>query len=418
MRILMGFKIGFFLVAISAIVFFPAHSISVYSQVPIELACGQSIESLFTQDRQTHEYSVNTLEGMRLVIYAEARIGNYETLALDTGLWAPNGYEINGLSLSWAGETSVIETDTLSLSGTYIIKIIGGTNTGGAYTLSVNCIEPDGAVMSATNVVQKIQCGTLITNTIARDREIHRYYIYLHQNDQVRFSASALTGNYETLTLDTGLWAPNGYEINGLSLSWAGETSNLDTAELSNTGIYRLQVIGGTSTTGDYDLSVACTLADGTIINPGDAPPLLDTGGEDGGTGDSGAEFSGVGFPGLQAVDFANVAKLPLIEGVPMTGAISGSGGEILGFTFEAEQGDVFDLSYARVSGNLNLGLVVISETNDVVFQTSLVLSETVSTRFTIPVTGQYTVGVFKIDLLPPDNPEPTAFQLKVDLNP
>ncbi|MDX1992250.1 MAG: hypothetical protein SF029_07665, partial [bacterium] len=76
------------------------------------------------------------------------------------------------------------------------------------------------------------------------------------------------------------------------------------------------------------------------------------------------------------------------------------------------------DLSFTRISGNLNLGLVVLYGDNTVVFQASLITSQTLSTRFILPETGTYTIGIFRIDLLPPDAPEATAFQIQATLNP
>ena len=60
----------------------------------------------------------------------------------------------------------------------------------------------------------------------------------------------------------------------------------------------------------------------------------------------------------------------------------------------------------------------VLSANNEVVFQASLVTSESLSTRLTLPSAGQYTIGVFRIDLLPPASPEATAFQITGTLNP
>jgi hypothetical protein len=114
----------------------------------------------------------------------------------------------------------------------------------------------------------------------------------------------------------------------------------------------------------------------------------------------------------LAPVDFSSVAEIPLLLDTVMTGVIP-TGNEILGFTLDAAAGDTLDLSYTRVSGNMNLGLVVLSESNEVFFQASLVTSEALSTRFTLPVAGQYTIGVFRISLVEPEDAEPTVFQLK-----
>jgi len=159
---------------------------------------------------------------------------------------------------------------------------------------------------------------------------------------------------------------------------------------------------------GAYRIELGCIVDGGTVIPP-DATSVNAT---------LTPEFSGYGFPGLPPIDFANVARIPLIANTPMTGAVTPTGSEILGYTLDANAGDKLDLSFARLSGNLNLGLVVLSAENQVVFQASLVTSETMSTRLTLPNTGQYTIGVFRIDLLPPAAPEATAFQVQGTLNP
>jgi len=61
----------------------------------------------------------------------------------------------------------------------------------------------------------------------------------------------------------------------------------------------------------------------------------------------------------------------------------------------------------------MNFGLVVLSESNEIFFQASLVTSESLSTRFTLLATGQYTIGVFRINLVDPAVVEPTVFQIK-----
>jgi len=161
---------------------------------------------------------------------------------------------------------------------------------------------------------------------------------------------------------------------------------------------------------GSFILYVGCRFRDGTVVNPGDAMPeptpeaVVDT-----------PEF---GFPGLSPVDFASAVNLPLVAATPMTGVITVTGDEILGFQFDASAGDSLALDFSKLSGNLNLGLVVLSAGNEVVFQASLVTSESLSTRLTLPSMGQYTIGVFSIDLLPPASPEATAFQITGTLNP
>lgn len=59
----------------------------------------------------------------------------------------------------------------------------------------------------------------------------------------------------------------------------------------------------------------------------------------------------------------------------------------------------------------MKLGLAVLSENNEVFFQASLVTSESLSTLLTLSAAGQYTIGVFRINLV-----EPAVFQIQGSL--
>jgi hypothetical protein len=82
-------------------------------------------------------------------------------------------------------------------------------------------------------------------------------------------------------------------------------------------------------------------------------------------------------------------------------------------FIFRRHRRRHLRLNYTRVSGNMNLGLVVLSETNEVFFQASLVTSESLATTFALPEAGQYTIGVFRISLVGQDEVVPTVLQLR-----
>jgi hypothetical protein len=173
---------------------------------------------------------------------------------------------------------------------------------------------------------------------------------------------------------------------------------------------------------GAYTIYLGCTLRDGTIIQPGQNTSAV---ADDGTDTEAAAEFAeatvalaapAFGFAGLAPVDFANVARLPIPAGVPMSGAVTPNGGEILGYTLSGNEGETVSLSFTRLSGNLNLGLVVLSENNDLVFQASLVNTDAMTAQFKLPATGNYIAGVFRIDLLPPAAPEATAFQVGVEI--
>jgi len=92
------------------------------------------------------------------------------------------------------------------------------------------------------------------------------------------------------------------------------------------------------------------------------------------------------------------------------------NGNTVLGYTFQGKANATVSLSFTRSSGNLNLGLVVLSADNKVVFQASLISSITLTTQFTLPADGEYTIGIFKIDLLPPFSPQATAFKIQVQM--
>jgi len=167
---------------------------------------------------------------------------------------------------------------------------------------------------------------------------------------------------------------------------------------------------------GAFTISLGCTLRDGTVIEPGQTPPEGQPGGQGNAPTPIPADF--VGFRGLPAVNFANGVLIPFNTDLPNTGSIAPGFDSVFGFNLDASAGDTLDLTFTRLSGNLNLGLVVLSADNQVVFQASLVTSTTLNTRFTLPTAGTYTIGVFRIDLLPPAAPEATAFQVQGTLNP
>jgi hypothetical protein len=168
---------------------------------------------------------------------------------------------------------------------------------------------------------------------------------------------------------------------------------------------------------GAYEIRLGCSLRDGRIIEPGES---ADAGGGTGGgqpqpTAPVAPAF---GFPGLAPVDFAAAFRLPLAARAVSEGEIPPVGSAILGFYFTGEVGDTFDIAFERTSGNLNLGLVLLSADNQVAYMAALVSSQTMSTRLTLPASGEYTLGIFRIDLIPPPLPAPTRFKLTGTLNP
>jgi hypothetical protein len=166
---------------------------------------------------------------------------------------------------------------------------------------------------------------------------------------------------------------------------------------------------------GVFILNIGCTLRDGTVIEPGENISESRDNTTEGSSSEP--EFTGYGFAGLPAVDFSSIAQIPLVIGSPMSGAITPTGSEIFGFTFDGSENQRVTLDFTRISGNVNLGLALLYGDNTIVYQASLITSESMSTNLTLPFSGGYTIGVFRIDLLPPATPQASAFQVQVIQN-
>jgi len=265
-----------------------------------------------------------------------------------------------------------------------------------------------------------IKCGDKFENEFFKNYEFHDYNIDLAPGDSISITGDQTGDN---LKYTFGLFSPTQLLV---MLANDGDTMRSPFAEsgvLSARGTYLLRVansdIGsdaGTSSyytggTGMYTLGIGCKLKDGTLIPPGsntapkttpNATPVIT------GTQPSTVPFSGNGFPGLPPVDFSNTVKQPLDMTKPLTLTFSPTGSDVSGFTVDAKAGDKFSLNYKRLSGNGNLGLAVLSEKNEVIFQASLVTSDMLTTTFTFPTAGTYTIGLFRVNLVMVANPQPT----------
>ncbi len=279
-----------------------------------------------------------------------------------------------------------------------------------------------------------VNCGDIVETEFGANYEQHTYKIKLNAGDDLKVSIVPLGDQLKT---SISLLGPTGLAIinsdvkgnlnaNGTYNVKPEKRPSLTSGKLSATGEYTVDTrdfstgyygAGDPGGIGVYTIYFSCTLRDGTAINPGDTAPASSANGSNGSAPVAPA-FSGTGFPGLAPVDFSAVAKIPMIASVPMTGGVAPTGDTILGYTFDAADNDTVALNFNRLSGNLNLGLVVLSADNKVVFQASLVTSSELTTKFTLPTAGTYTIGVFRIDLLSPSTPEATAFQLTANLNP
>ena len=282
-----------------------------------------------------------------------------------------------------------------------------------------------------SQTAQTIQCGDIVEDEFTQDFQEQNYLLKMKPGDS--FAVSVVpTG--DLLSTAIGVYGPTNIRFGLPNDGEISKTPMFETTVLSARGEYRVRIanakIAPSNSTandelinprggvGEYRLLISCVV-DGMKIEAGSQLLTAST------PTSQPKPISGsvipinapnfTGFPGLAPVDFSDIASAPLVLDVPNVGRLP-SGNEILGFTVDAAAGDALDLSYTRRSGNMNLGVVVLSEDNKVFFQASLVTSESLSTTFSLPEAGQYTIGIFRIGLVEPEAVEPTVFQLQGSL--
>ncbi|MBZ0294905.1 MAG: hypothetical protein K8L99_20250 [Anaerolineae bacterium] len=384
-----------------------------------QLECGSVIDGDILVDREIQEFQVPVSSGSRLFVHAEVTNG---TLVIDTDIIAPNGTILGG-EINWSArnELKQINSEELFQAGNYTVRVGGFTDLGGSYRLFVTCLDKEGTVTSQINSVQQGECGAIIENEFVRDDEIHRYYLSMMRGDVLNTAAEVVESNFP-LRLDIGIFGKVG-ELNSLSFYSRSVENVAVTNGLPEDGIYSVLVQGYNQTGGPYRLYIGCTLADGSTISPGSGPSIqLKSGQVERAVPDSEipetsdhvteAVFSGTGFPGLAPVDFTNGVTIPFTAGAPNVGSLSPGFEGVFGFTLDANSGERYSFEFTRMSGNINLGIAILSPDNQVVFYGGMIAGDVLSTQVTFPTSGQYTIGVFQVDLLPPDAPEATTFQI------
>ncbi len=287
------------------------------------------------------------------------------------------------------------------------------------------------SISAPVHAQQEIQCGEIIQDQFTTNNEFRQFSIKANVGDAFALTAKAAgstllfaifiqdpvgntifktdsASNTPMLTTDT-LGAPGTYFVtlfNGHDMN----SSQLGNGNSADEGYYP-----GGKGIGQYTLNVGCTLANGKVVKAGDLANTNVTGNSSTATA-SAPVFSGTGFPGLAPVDFSNAITVSL-GSAGSNGTMPPANDTVLGYTLTGNANNSADLSFKRVSGNLNLGLVVLAPNNKVVFQASLVNTSSLDVQFTLPVGGTYTIGIFRIDLIPPDKPTATSFQLQINLS-
>lgn len=256
-------------------------------------------------------------------------------------------------------------------------------------------------VISGNQIIQAqdqpipVRCGTVIEGEFSAKREQDFYSIELQARDTISVTAKLVVNSQ----INALIRDPSG---SVLFLGMGGKIENLP---IGATGTHIIEV-HEVSAIGLYTLSIGCVLNNNQVINPGDdlptPPPTPPASGD--------AKLIPVTLPGA--------ATIPLISGAPLSGAMAAEGIPPYTYTFNAASGDTLSLQIDRTSGNLNLGVVVLFGQDQILFYGGLIASNTLSTTLTLPSDGQYTIGVFRVDLVPPAAPEATAFQVLGVLNP
>ena len=437
-------------IAISVILlsslFMFSSSESVNAQAIHTLECGSIVGAEFAQKAEAHNYTLTVGAGDKFIVKAQpenegSKIGM--VIIGPTGLFLMNtgNYE-RPVTLPY------LETPILSARGTYRIFVanaylskggqLGDSDYGGigAYTLSVACVLSDGTVVNPgdpappvrpqltmvpvpmidAQAVATIDCGDVWSAEFTRNAEVHNYALDMVAGNNAFFRVQVVPIG-ETLQARIAVITPLGDPL--------VDTGNyerpvtlpaIETPALSERGTYRIFVsnsymdnhgriadsdYGGIGT---YTISISCLLSeDEPMINPGENLPIQQS-------------FSGTGFPGLPAVDFSDTTLIPYNMGTPMASAITPDQTTVYGYSFDGASDDSINLNLMRLSGNLNLGIIVFFDNDQVIYQGSLITGDALDAQFTLPIDGQYTIGVFSVNLLTSSSPEATTFQIQANL--
>lgn len=280
---------------------------------------------------------------------------------------------------------------------------------------------------------QNIACGDDLEGEFATAREERAYTLSADAGTSVTVSVDAIANQPQMLVLVTdpsgfGIAISDGRMDAGQTVFFPGELQTriqLTDLILSATGTYTLRVtnssfrnfmfgtgkykhfssddLGGI---GLYSISVECIdrngnpipmpdddtdLTDGPVIQPPAATNLIP--------------------------DFTALDPIPLPLGVAMGGAIMVDAGPVTAYTLDATEGQQLTLDVARINGALNLGVVLLSPSGEVLSLSSLFSANTMTVSTVLPASGQYRIGIFRFDALPHASTDVTSFLIHAALS-
>ena len=280
-------------------------------------------------------------------------------------------------------------------------------------------IEPD-------NPSVKVWYGSSVTSSFTAGNQLHRYELHVENNaDRVRITVKP-TG--DTLRTSIGLFdvADNlVVSIPALSNSGRGQTGNrsrfslrssrglanpqLTSPSLSSDGTYIIEVYNGGNGVGRYQLLVEGLLSNGKVVSDKAKAPNAERhapGGE--------VALPAVGFPGLPAVDFSGAIPNELPESGEIRGKITSDQDKVVrSYIFTPAEGVTCEVTLRRAKGSGTLGFVILSASNEVLAQSSLMASDKVITTLVFPK-GAATLAVFRMDSAKGGAQWPTDYELKV----
>lgn len=271
--------------------------------------------------------------------------------------------------------------------------------------------------VQAMQLLPRVECGDTVTSEFTESNQGVDYLIALQPGDTVQVTASAF-GDYLTFLSSqyyrySAIFSPSNTMV-ARSETYEAPTLNMASRVLGERGDYIIR-FRNDAAFGAFTFSITCTrngqefnaalpISNATVQNE---PPVSS----------APSEFTGIGFAGLTPIDFSTVALFPLILDLPITASLAPQETSVFGLSFTANSGDVLDISAQRSVGDLGVGFVIFAKPNTLVFIAGPVSASTFSTQVTLPQTGEYVIGLFRMGELPP-GAQATAFQITASINP
>ncbi len=282
---------------------------------------------------------------------------------------------------------------------------------------------------------QDIMCGDLLEGEFLTPLEERTYSLSADAGTTVSISITAIAQQPKMFVLLTdpsnfGLAISDGRMDAAQTVYFPGKMQSqnqLTDLVLPATGKYKIRLVNfvyrnfnfatndymvfqgdGLGGTGLYSISLTCIDRFGDPI-----PPLENTNTN---TETQSNDTQGTVAPNL-IPDFSSTPRIPLTAGLPMGGGLSADANIPSAYTIDGSKDQQLTLEINRLAGNLNVAVVLISPTNEVMNFSSLIGSKSLTISTLLPDNGTYTIGVFRVDLLTPASPENTAFQLQASLS-